>query len=84
MRKMTDHEALNRVAVNLKRLRAERGWTYREAAKQCETYPGTVKRIEDAANMPGVGLLTRIAEAFEVTVDDLLQQPPRRRSQKAS
>jgi len=44
-------------------------------AKLIEDYPASIERIENEKHMPGVGLLSRIAEALGVGVDDLLKAP---------
>lgn len=67
---VSDEEALKRIAYNLKRLRGD--LSYGEIARRCDTYPTAIKRIEDGANMPGVGLLTRIAVALGVQFDEFL------------
>lgn len=72
---MTDKQALRRVARNVKRLREQKGWSMGQLARAIDDYPATVKRIEHEENMPGVGLLTRLAEALEVTMNDLLADP---------
>jgi transcriptional regulator with XRE-family HTH domain len=72
---MTDIQALRRIAANVKRLREESGLSMRELARLAHDVPSAVKRIEDAENMPGVGMLTRFAEALGVTVNDLLAEP---------
>lgn len=69
---VSDKQALKRIAANLRRLRAHRGISMAALARQIDDYPTSIKRIEDAESMPGVGLLTRISEALGVTVNDLL------------
>lgn len=75
MTSMTDKQALRRIAQNVKRLREEKGWSMGRLAREIKDYPATIKRIEDEENMPGVGLLTRLAEALQVTMNDLLADP---------
>lgn len=72
---MTDQQALRRIAANVKHLREDAGLSMRELARLADDVPSAVKRIEDAENMPGVGMLTRFAEALGVTVNDLLEEP---------
>jgi hypothetical protein len=71
---LTDEQAQKNIAANVKRLRGSRslGWL----ARAVESYPINISRIEDATSMPGGGMLSRLAEALEVTVDDLLAAPP--------
>ena len=68
---LTDDEAKRRISQNLRRLRGE--LSLAEVARRAQSYPTTIKEIEDGSRMPGVGLLTRIADVFGVTVDDLLR-----------
>lgn len=72
---MTDKQALKRIAKNAKRYRLAKGLSMGQLARMIDDYPATIKRIEDEQNMPGIGLLTRIAEALDVTVNDLLADP---------
>lgn len=69
---VTDQQALERISENLKRLRGE--LSLGEVARGSGTYPANIQRIERAENMPGVGLLTRIARYFRVSVDFMLAQ----------
>lgn len=69
------------IAANLARLCAERSWSLNEVARRCDSYPTTIKEIRDGSRMPGVGLLTRIADAFEVNVGEFLKKcPPPKKS----
>lgn len=77
---VSDEEALKLIAYNLKRLRGN--VSFAEVARRCGTYPTAIKRIEDGDNMPGVGLLTRIAVALGASFEDFLQ--PIRKSQKSA
>lgn len=70
--KVNDDETRQVIAQNLKRLR--NGMSYGELARLVGTYPSSIKRIEDGQHMPGVGLLTRLAEALGVTANDLLDR----------
>ena len=77
---VSDEEALRRIAHNLRRLRGEASLS--EIARRCDTYPTAIKRIEDGENMPGVGLLTRIASALGVKFEDFLR-PVKKTSKSA-
>ena len=46
-----------------------------------DTFPASIKRIEDAHHMPGAGLLKRLADAFGVTVDSLYADTKKRKLQ---
>lgn len=71
---MTDEQALKHIAANVVRLRADRSQYW--LAKAVGTYPANIARIENAENMPGAGLLSRIADALNVSIQDLLNPPP--------
>lgn len=71
---MEDKEALENIAANVVRLRGARSQYW--LAKEVRTYPANIARIENAENMPGAGLLSRLAEALGVSVQDLLDPPP--------
>jgi transcriptional regulator with XRE-family HTH domain len=73
MQTVDDQEALSRIAKNLRRYRGDRSLA--DVARGAKTFPAAIKRIEDEENMPGAGLLTRIAEALSVGVSDLLAEP---------
>lgn len=70
-----DQEVLRNIAGNVLRLRTEEGLSMRALAEKAGDYAPTIKRIEDEENMPGAGLLARIAEALGVTANDLLAKP---------
>ena len=67
---MSDEEALKNIARNVVRLRGQRSQYW--LAKLCGTYPANIARIENGESMPGGGLLSRLAESLETTVDFLL------------
>lgn len=73
---MTDIQTLNVLGGNIRRLRHAQGWSMAELARRIDDYPTAVKRIEDGESMPGLGLTTRIAEALDVTIDELLAPQP--------
>lgn len=68
---MSDTETKQRIAANLRRLRGDRSLA--EIARRAGSYATTIKEIEDGVRMPGVGLLTRIADVFNVGVDEFLK-----------
>lgn len=78
---MTDDEALRTIAHNLRRLRGDTSLA--EIARRAGTYPTSIKRIEDGDHLPGVGLLSRIADALGVEIGDMLARPRTRSRQPA-
>ena len=73
MQALTDREALRHIAANVRRLRGDRSLNW--LATEANTYPINVARVEKAENMPGAGLLSRLADSLEVSVETLLAPP---------
>ena len=78
---LSDQEAKKFIAANLKRLRGE--LSYAEIARRAGTYPTAIQRIEKGDSMPGVGLLTRIADVLGCKVDDFLKPVGHKKQQTA-
>jgi transcriptional regulator with XRE-family HTH domain len=76
---VTDKQALHRIAVNLRRLRESKGLSMNALARAIDDYPATISRVEDEQHTPGIGVITRIADALGVTVNDLLEEPSRQK-----
>lgn len=91
----TYQAALTRVATNLRRLRAARGWTQEEAARRCaDMAPQYLQLVErEGANLT-LSTLARLADGFGIDIADLLLvgEPlpprvvgrPRKREQEAT
>jgi transcriptional regulator with XRE-family HTH domain len=56
----------------LRVLRAERGLTLREAAKLADVRPGTLSELERGIRRPHDLTLSRIAQAYDVSVEELI------------
>lgn len=78
---MSDSETKMVLGMNLKRLRGD--ISFAELGRRCGTCATAIKEIEEGKRMPGVGLLTRIAEALDVAVDSLLEHN-QKKSRRAS
>jgi transcriptional regulator with XRE-family HTH domain len=63
---------------NLKRLREQKGWTQTEAAEQAGVPFRTMQNWEAGSREPRLDALRKLAAAYGVTVDELLQveSPP--------
>jgi len=72
---VSDQETKQRISANLRKYRGD--LSLAEVARRAKSYPTTIKEIEEGQRMPGVGLLTRIAAVFGVSVEDFLQKPHR-------
>lgn len=71
---MSDQEALQRVAANVRRLREELGLSMAALGRRIGNHACAIEKIEKQIHMPGLGLVTRLAEALDVSIDDLLQK----------
>lgn len=80
---LTDYEAQTNIADNVCDLLESRGMSQSELAKMIGENRMSVSRICRAENLPNIGILARIAEALEVTVDELLKKNRRRRVKSA-
>ncbi len=70
---ITDDEARENIAANVRKLRGQRSRYW--LAKTIGGGTIQITRIERAETLPGAGLLSRLAEALDVTVDTLLSRP---------
>ena len=63
------------IASNVKKIRAEKGYSLERVARLADVSLSTVVKIEDGTNQnPTINSLSKVASALEVTVDDLLQK----------
>ncbi len=64
------------LAVNLKRLRAQRAWSIRALAAQIGVAPSYAHALEQGTHAnPSLIVVVRIARAFGVTLDALISAP---------
>ena len=64
-----------RLAWNVRRLRTARGLTQEKLAIDASVAAPYVSRIEQAKGNPSIDVLSRLAGALGVAVDDLLREP---------
>jgi transcriptional regulator with XRE-family HTH domain len=64
------------IALAVRRLRAARAWTLDELAARSGISRRLLVQIEQAQANPSIGTLLRLADAFEVTLSELLPEPP--------
>jgi len=74
---LSDNDVLHHLAANLQRLLVARGWSQSDLARATGEPMMTISRIVRAQNMPGIGAIARIAEAFDVSIDRLTGPPPK-------
>lgn len=72
----SDDEARENIAANLQRILLSRGLTQTDLARATGDPVATISRIYKGQNQPLAGVLARIAEALDVSVDRLLSPPP--------
>jgi transcriptional regulator with XRE-family HTH domain len=76
---ISNEKALENAAKNMRLLLDASGMSLRELARQTGDSPMTLSNIMNAKHVPGVSVLARVAEAFKVTIDDLLKSPEKNR-----
>ncbi len=64
---------MKRVAVNLKRIRTERGFSQQALADKVGTTRVYVAMIEGALRAPSLDMLDRLGKALKVTVGELVE-----------
>ncbi|MFA5754232.1 MAG: helix-turn-helix transcriptional regulator [Patescibacteria group bacterium] len=63
----------NKIAYNFKKLRAKKGYSQERVARLADLSLNTVIRIESGVNKnPTIETLTKLANALEVSIDDLI------------
>lgn len=63
------------LAINLKRLRRERGWTQETAAERCDISPRYWGKLEQAKATASLDTLDKIAEGLQLEPAVLLGKP---------
>jgi len=64
----------NKISDNLKKLRAQKGYSLEKVARLADLSLNTIVKIENGVNKnPTIETLTKIAKALEVSVDDLIK-----------
>jgi len=63
------------IANNLKKIRAEKGYSLEKVARLADLSLNTIVKIEIGVNQnPTIDTLSKIAKALEVKVDDLIKK----------
>jgi transcriptional regulator with XRE-family HTH domain len=64
----------NKIADNLKKLRAKKGLSLEKIARLADLSLNTIVKVENGVNQnPTIETLTKIAKALEIGVDDLIK-----------
>lgn len=62
------------IADNLKRIRSKKGYSLEKVARLSELSLNTIVKVENGANKnPTIETLTKIAQALETSVDNLIK-----------
>ncbi len=75
---ISDQKAAEHLAANVQRLLDQRDWTQRDLARSTGESENNISRIVRGLNVAKIGILARIAEAFDVSSDRLLLPPPQK------
>ncbi|MDR3540765.1 MAG: helix-turn-helix transcriptional regulator [Desulfosporosinus sp.] len=67
---------MNRLAVNLRRLRKGRGWTQQELAGKANVPQSSIHYIERGVRNPRVSTVEKLAVALGVDIVELLREWP--------
>ena len=63
----------NKIGVNIKKIRAEKGYSLEKIARLADLSLNTIVKIENGVNQnPTFETLQKIAKALEVKMDDLI------------
>jgi len=62
-------EVAERIGKRVKDLREERAWTQQRLAQKVGASQSTIAGVESGAQLPGTGLLSRLADTFRVGLD---------------
>ncbi|OGZ44107.1 MAG: hypothetical protein A2W41_00160 [Candidatus Ryanbacteria bacterium RIFCSPHIGHO2_01_45_13] len=64
----------SKIGSNFKKLRAQKGYSLEKVARLADLSLNTVVRLESGTNKnPTIETLTKIAQALDVSVDDLIK-----------
>jgi transcriptional regulator with XRE-family HTH domain len=74
---LTDDQAKALISQNVERLLEKRGINQSKLAELSGESEMNISRLISGKSMPRAGLLARVAEALEVTIDRLLMEPPK-------
>jgi len=64
----------NKISDNLKKLRAQKGYSLERVARLADLSLNTVVKIESGINKnPTIETITKLAKALDVEIDDLIR-----------
>lgn len=66
--------ASNKMGSNIKKIRAEKGYSLERVARLADLSLNTIVKVESGVNQnPTIETLQKIAKALDVSIEDLLQ-----------
>lgn len=68
----SDEQVKGNIAANVRRLLTARGWSQFDLSRKTGEKQPTINRICNGKNIPSAAILSRIAEAFDVSIDRLV------------
>ncbi len=75
---ISDSQVLANVSANLQRILQDRGMSLRELARRTGEDPMTISRMARGKNIVSTAVIARVAEAFDVSIDRLTSNPPKK------
>jgi transcriptional regulator with XRE-family HTH domain len=84
MKVVTEQDARQNIAANLRRILTDRGINQTALARMAGENHVAISRVLRGTNTPTVTLLSHIAEALDVSMDRLLSPPPRKNLNKSA
>lgn len=80
----TPEKTKRNIALNVRRLMAEKGITQLALAAAIGEHQSFISRVCNGTNLPGIDVMINIAEVLETTVEILAKDPPRGKLARAS
>jgi len=81
---VTDRDRVANLAANVRRMMVRNGFSQQRLATISGVPQVTISRVLNAKNDPAVSVVSRLAEAFDTSVDKLLETPPGKNLRSAS
>lgn len=63
---------MNAISENLKKIRGQKGVSQDELAKKIDIHPVQLSRYERGQSVPSIDIVKKIADALEITIDELV------------
>ena len=80
---LNDEQVKVAVSENIARLLVERGMTQQQLADSTKENKMTISHLIHGRHVPGLGLISRIADVLHVSVDDLLKKENKKNSRNS-